>query len=87
MEVRYAAQAVTNLDALPQKIAQRIVKKIGWYADTKNPFVFAKRLTGEWGHLYRFRIGEYRAIFAKEQDGSLSLLLILSVKHRREVYD
>lgn len=86
MEVRYTAKAIEHLDALEEKTSQRIVKKIGWFAVQGDPLVFAKRLTGEWGHLYRFRVGEYRAVFSKEKDGTVSILMILAVKHRKEIY-
>ncbi|MBP6881235.1 MAG: hypothetical protein KBC35_01275 [Candidatus Pacebacteria bacterium] len=35
---------------------------------------------------YRYRIGDYRAIFSVAADGTITLLTILSVKHRKDVY-
>jgi len=35
---------------------------------------------------FRFRIGDYRAIFAIDKSGKIQILMILNVKHRKEIY-
>jgi mRNA-degrading endonuclease RelE of RelBE toxin-antitoxin system len=40
------------------------------------------RLQGE----YRFRIGDYRVLFDVDGSGKIYVLMVLSVKHRREAY-
>ena len=39
-------------------------------------------LTGEFRGLFKFRIGDYRAIYTKTSDG----VLILRIGHRKDVY-
>ena len=89
MEYRwqYTTHASRDLTLLDRQTARIIAKKIRFYCTTPDPFAFAKPLSGTWKGLYRFRIGDYRVIFRKEPSGSVVILLILRVKHRREVYD
>ncbi len=84
---QYTAKAVHDLKQLDRTIYTRVVKKIATFCSAKDPFVFAKPLEGPWKGYFRFRIGEYRAVFRQEASGELSILLILRVKHRREVYE
>lgn len=86
-EWRYTAKAVSDLKQLDRAIYTRIVKKVAQFCSSKDPFAFAKSLEGPWKGYFRFRIGEYRVIFRKEASGDLSILFILRVKHRREVYN
>lgn len=82
----YTKQALEDLRALPKPIAQRIVDKIEFYAMQNHPLLFAKRLTDLEAGQYRFRIGDYRAIFDMDQSGNIKILLILKIKHRKEIY-
>ena len=84
---KYTAKAVDDLKRLDRTVQQRILKKISQFCSAKDPFAFAKPLSGPWKRLFRFRIGDYRAVFRKEATGDLSILLILSIKHRREIYE
>ena len=85
--VRYAERAVTDLGKFDKTVARRIVKKINVYAASSDPFEYAKPLQGPWKGLFRFRIGEYRAIFRKNSAGKITVLLVLTVKHRKEAYE
>lgn len=78
--------AEKDLAALDPVVATRIADKLKWFTAQENPLHFAVRLTGFWGK-YRFRIGDYRAIFRIDNHGAIIILIILRVKHRREVYD
>jgi mRNA interferase RelE/StbE len=84
---RYTERASKDLLALERRAARLVVKKITSYCTAPDPFTFAKPLQGSWKGLFRFRIGDYRAIFRKEPSGQLTLLLILRIKHRKEVYE
>ncbi len=84
---RYTAKAIHELQSLDPAISARIVKKIAVFCSARDPFVWAQPLQGPWKGLFRFRIGDYRAIFRKEPTGRLIVLLVLSIKHRREVYE
>jgi mRNA interferase RelE/StbE len=72
----YANEAREQLRKLPRSVQSRIIKKVLFYAAQPNPLSFAKPLTGY--NAYRFRIGDYRAIF-ETADDTISILRI--VKH------
>ncbi|MBI2097806.1 MAG: type II toxin-antitoxin system RelE/ParE family toxin [Candidatus Vogelbacteria bacterium] len=83
----YSRRAIDDLAGLDKKIADRITKKLEWFAGQDEPLKFAKPLKPPFENLYRFRIGDYRAIFELGTKNSLTILIILRVKHRRETYE
>ncbi len=83
MRVEYTTSAEKDISALDKKTAKRILNKIAWYASQSDPLEFAKRLNDP-RKLYRFRIGEFRAIFTIR--GQVIVLLVLAVKNRNEAY-
>lgn len=85
-QVVYSRQADKELMGLPKNIAHRIVKKVKFYSEQKDPLQFAKSLQNAQFGSYRFRIGDYRVLFDVNKNNQITILLILSVKHRREVY-
>ena len=86
-DIQMSAKAKADVQRLPNHISNRIIEKLKEYRAAPDPMRFATRLSGAWRGLYRFRIGDYRAIFEKSKDGQLVILLVLRVKHRREVYE
>ena len=82
----YTNSASNDLDDLPENTEKRIALKIKYYAAQKNPLNFAKKLNPPFDNLYRFRIGEYRAVFELGKD-TLRLLVILRIKHRKDAYE
>lgn len=85
-KVLYTNSARRDLSELPKQLAGRIIKKIDYFRQQKNPILFAKRLTNFAYGMYRFRVGDYRIIFDLAKKGQITILLILNVKHRKEVY-
>lgn len=83
MRVEYTSDAEKDIAALDTKTAKRIVDKIDWYASQSDPLEFAKPLNDP-RKLYRFRIGDYRAIFTVR--GQAIVMLVLAVKNRKEAY-
>lgn len=86
MLVAYSESALKDLRALDKKVAERIVKKINFFSIQKDLFSFAKALKGLGEGRYRFRIGDYRAIFKIDRNGRIEVLMVLRIKHRREIY-
>lgn len=84
MRVEYTSDAGKDVAALDKKTARRIVNKIDWFASQSNPLEFAEPLHDP-RKLYRFRIGAYRAIFTIKKD-RVTILLVLAVKDRKEIY-
>jgi len=85
-QIIYAKEAVEDLERLEKYIAKRITDKIKFYASQKDPLEFAKQLINIDEKRYRFRIGDYRAVFRVENNGEIKILMILRIKHRKDIY-
>jgi mRNA interferase RelE/StbE len=85
--LQYTKNAKKDLENLDKSIAQRIILKLEDYClKGKDPMDFSKGLVGVFKGLYRFRIGDYRVIFHKNPRGKITILTIIRIKHRKEVY-
>ena len=80
MQIYLTRKAETQLKAFPLQDQKRIEDKILFYITQDNPLSFAKFI-GE--KKYRFRIGNYRAIFIVE-DG---IIHIGKIEWRDKVYE
>jgi|WetSurMetagenome_2_1015567.scaffolds.fasta_scaffold39674_2 mRNA interferase RelE/StbE len=86
-QTRYTDSAIDDLARLPKVVARRIIDKIEYFRAQSTPLSYAKRLANsELGH-YRFHIGDYRALFDLNNKGHIVLLMILRIKHRKDIYD
>ena len=84
--VFYTHTAYKDLKIFDKKESKRIVFTIKRYTDNKNPLLKAKKLSGIFKGLYRYRIGDYRAIFDYDEKGKLIIITILTIKHRKDSY-
>ena len=66
--------------------ARRITKKLRFFISAPNPLYYAKPLTNTEVAEYRFRIGDYRVLFDVDSRGNITILTILTVQHRKNVY-
>lgn len=82
----WSKDALEDLEQLPNPLGVRITKKVIWFSQQQNPLTHAEPLTGPYQGIYRFRVGDYRVLFQKDAQGQVSILKILRIKHRREVY-
>lgn len=80
-------KAHDDLNSLAEKEKVRILKKLRFYSLSANPLLHAKKLTNFSNGQYRFRIGDYRVIFDLDDKGSIIILIVLTVRHRREAYN
>ena len=80
-EIKLKPKVEKFLDKLPQDVALRIIKKLKQLKE--NPFRYLEHYEGEG---YKFRIGDYRVIFDVDNKANITILIILRVKHRKEVY-
>jgi mRNA interferase RelE/StbE len=81
-QIRFAPRAERDFKSLSHQIQSRVEKKIQNLAE--NPFPSGvKKLIGE-ENLYRIRVGDHRIVYTIES-GKL-IVLIVTIKHRREVY-
>lgn len=75
------ASAAKELDGVPRKELQRIVKKVGALATNPRPNG-CEKLSG--AERYRLRQGDYRIIYAI--DDSARKVIVVKIGHRRDVY-
>lgn len=82
-QVVFKPTAIKDLRKLPHTVQKRIKVKLEFYITQSEPLDFAIQLIGNSkAGEYRFRVGDYRVVFDKEQD----TLVVLYIEHRREVY-
>ena len=85
--LQYTQKARKDLSELDNQLRERIILKLEFFCYKSSPMKHSKPLTGEYKGLYRFRIGQYRAIFHKDAKGRLTVLTVIRIKHRRDIYD
>ena len=71
-----------DLRSLPKPVIGRVVKRLELLADDPFPRQALKLEGGE--QLYRLRVGDYRIVYAVDQDAKE--VIVHYVRHRREVY-
>ena len=76
----YTHRAIKDIRRFEPKVKKHIGKALLRYEE--DPLKYAVRLTESKLGTYRFRIGDYRAIFDLEDDE----IVILRVDHRRDIY-
>ncbi len=81
--IEFRPAALRDLKSLPRDILDRVGRKISTLAENPRPYGIEKLSGGE-EDFYRIRVGDYRILYAK-QDRVL-LIVIIKVRHRREVY-
>lgn len=78
--IDYKASVSRDLQKLDHAAALRVLRKIEkTLAEQGHP---GEALSGEFTGLYRLRVGDYRVIYARTEDG----YLVLRIGHRRDVY-
>jgi mRNA interferase RelE/StbE len=80
-KVHYKASVERDLKKLDKPQAKRVMDRIE--RDLAPHLEKGEALKGTFQGLYRYRIGDYRVIYAQTVDG----ILVLRVAHRRESYD
>ena len=75
--------ALKDLKKLPKTLQRRLKEKLKFYIGQAEPLDYSVQLVGnKKAGEYRFRIGDYRIVFDKQDD----TLIILYIEHRRDVY-
>lgn len=85
-QLLYTKKALDDLKKFPKFVSKHILNKIEFFAQQKNPLEFAKKLIDPKYGTHRFRIGDYRVVFDIDDKGNIKILLILTIKHRKDVY-
>lgn len=82
----YTDLALKNLASLGKQVAKRITNKLIFFSLQAEIKPFSKTLTGFPGR-FRLRIGAYRVIFRVDSSGEIQILMVLRIKHRKDIYD
>lgn len=85
--LQYTSKARKDLEGLNEKLRERIILRLEFFCYQSPPMHHAKPLLGSLRGLYRFRVGDYRIIFQKNAQGKLTILTIIRIKHRGDVYE
>lgn len=81
-ELRFKRTVLKDLQALPKGEQKRLLDAL--QEDLAADPHQGRALTGEFKGLYRWRVGRYRIVY--EIQTSLSVVLVLRIGHRKEVY-
>lgn len=82
--IRVSKDALKQLRKIDRADSKRILNYMERISALENPHVRGKALTGNFGGLWRYRVGNYRVICDMQSD--VLTILILRVGHRREAY-
>ena len=80
--IEVTPRARRDMLKLPGHVSRRVEDAISALAHDPRP-AGARKLTGQ-GDLYRVRVGDFRVIYAIQDD--VLLVLVVKVGHRRDVY-
>lgn len=84
--VEIQEQALADLRRLDPEVRRRILKYFRERLEgSENPRQLGKPLVGDRAGLWRYRIGDYRAICHLEDQ--VLTILVIAVGHRKNVYD
>jgi mRNA interferase RelE/StbE len=83
-QIIFTKKAQKQINALDNHTQSRI-KKLIIEKLMVNPALYLEPLTGDFTGYYKFRVGDYRLICAKEDDKLI--VIIIEMGHRREVYN
>lgn len=78
-----AARDLRKLGAQAQRLILRYLRQR--IATAEDPRRFGRPLTGDLKGFWRYRVGDYRIVASIEDDRFV--ILVVTVGHRREVYD
>jgi mRNA interferase RelE/StbE len=84
--VEFMAEAARDLRKLGAEAERLILRYLRQrIATAEDPRRFGRPLTGDLKGFWRYRVGDYRIIASIEDDRFV--VLVVTVGHRREVYD
>ena len=82
-QVDFTPDAEADLARLDTPLAQRLLKKLRWFAENFDA-VKPEALTGEWQGVFKLRVGDYRVLYTF--DKTKQKIIVHFVRHRREAY-
>lgn len=85
MEVRFTSGAIKDIKRIGPSRTVIIAKIEQYAADPASLANNVKALRGS--NQLRLRVGDYRVLFEIEDDGTLTVMLVEAIRHRKEAYD
>jgi mRNA interferase RelE/StbE len=83
--VRLTKSAAKDYRSVETALAKRLAKAFEMLEQNPRQHPNIKALKGELAGRYRYRVGDYRVVYRIDDD--TAEVIILLIKHRREVYD
>jgi mRNA interferase RelE/StbE len=84
-KIEFEQDAIRQLNRLDKSVRRRIVEYLELrVAASGDPRRFGKTLRGDKSGFRSYRVGDYRVICLLEHQGSV--IVVVSVGHRRDVY-
>jgi len=83
--VEFTSSALKEFSKIDHVWQKRITAYLREASDLPNPRMRGKALTGNFGGLWRYRIGDYRVVCQLHDD--LLVVQVVRVAHRSGVYD
>lgn len=78
-----AEEDLAKITRIDRNLAQRIVSKIKYISENSHDINHVS-LRGKWEGFFRYRVGDYRIIYQKNDDDEY--IEICFVGHRKEIY-
>lgn len=82
--VEFLDEALKQLRSLPRAVQRTIAVRIDALSDNPRPPT-ARPLQGELRGRWRIRVGDYRVVYAIEDE--ILLVIVIEVGHRRDIYE
>ena len=83
MEVELSGAAKRDIRHIDKPVARRIVSRLLWLAENIDD-ITPLPLKGEWAGFFKLRVGDYRVLYEIIEEESL--IFVLRIGHRREIY-
>ena len=80
--IEWKTLALRELKRIDRQVISRVVRAVEGLAE--NPFPAGVRKLRGSEHTYRLRVGDYRVVYEAAEAGSV--VVIIHVRHRRDVY-
>ena len=87
-KLEYSKRALKQIFKLDKAVVRGILQKLDEIMTLEDPMKKAKRLKVKREDIFRFRVGDYRVVFRKDnKSGTLVILVVLRIQHRKDVYE
>ena len=81
VNIDWTEEAVKDLERLDKPIAQRVLRRLTWFAKNFQRII-PEPLAGEFKGTFKLRIGDWRAVYTVEG----KTMVIQFIGHRRKIY-